>query len=88
MNSATIRVPKRDKQRLERLAKKIGNRKLSEAFRFALSVAERDTDTFQGNIEALVKRRNSVRAVGGKVSEKVDDILAGSIYDEGRRMHD
>lgn len=84
MSSATIRVPKRDKERLERLAKKTGKRRLSDAFRFALSAAERETDTFQGNMEVLVKARKSVRAVGGKVSENVDATLADSLYDEGK----
>ena len=88
MSSATIRVPKRDKQRLERLAKKTGISELSDAFRFTLSIAEREIDTFHGNIEAFVKARNSVRPIGGKVSENVDGILAKSIYDEGRRKHD
>jgi len=85
MSSATIRVPKRDKERLERLAKKTGNKKLSDAFRFALSAAEREADTFQGNMEALVKARRSVRAVGGRVSENVDAVLADALYDEGRK---
>ena len=86
--STTIRVPRRDKERLERLAKKTGNKKLSEAFRFALSAAERETDTFHGNIDALIKARESIRSVGGNVSENVDKILAESFYDEGRRNRD
>jgi predicted DNA-binding protein len=87
-SSTTIRVPRRDKERLERLAKKTGNKKLAEAFRFALSVAERETDTFHGNVDALIEARKSIRSVGGNVSENVDKVLAESFYDEGRRNRD
>ena len=86
--SSTIRVPRRDKERLERLAKKTGKKKLAEAFRFALSAAERETDKFSGNVEALIAARKYVRSVGGNVSENVDEALAESFYDEGRRTHD
>jgi Ribbon-helix-helix protein, copG family len=82
LSSSTIRVPKRDKERLERLAKKTGSKKLSEAFRFALSAAERETDRFHGNIEALIIARKSARAIDGRVSENVDEILAEGLYDE------
>lgn len=78
-SSATIRVPKRDRERLERLARKTGSKKLSEAFRFALAAAERETDTFHGDIEALIRAHRSVRSVGGNVSENIDENLADSL---------
>lgn len=78
-SSVTIRVPKRDRERLERLARKTGSKKLSEAFRFALSAAERETDAFHGNVEALVRAQKSVRSVGGNVSENIDENLAESL---------
>jgi predicted DNA-binding protein len=84
LSSVTIRVPKRDKERLQRLAKRIGKRKLSDVFRFALYAAERETDTFRGNMEALLKGRKSARAVGDNTSENLDPILADVIYDEGK----
>ena len=84
-SSVTIRVPKRDRDRLEKLAKKTGSKKLSEAFRFALSAAERETDVFHGSIESLIKAHKSLRSVGGRVSENVDQVLAESLYDEGRK---
>jgi len=88
-SSATIRVPKRDRERLERLARKTGSKKLSEAFRFALSAAERETDTFHGDIESLIRARKSVRSVGGNVSENIDENLAESLKDERREnTHD
>jgi len=86
-SSSTIRVPRRDKERLERLAKKTGNKKLSEAFRFALSAAERETDAFHGNIKALLKAHKSARSTGGNVSENVDEVLAESLHGDGRK-HD
>jgi hypothetical protein len=79
MDSVTIRVPRRDK---ERFAKKTGNKKLSEAFRFALSLAEREIEAFHGNLEALVKAHKSVRSVGGNVSKNIDRTLAEGLYVE------
>ena len=81
-STTTIRVPRRDKERLERLARKTGTRRLSEAFRFALSSAERETEKFHGNVEALLKAHKSARPVGGNVSENVDRALAQSLKDE------
>ena len=86
--SATIRVPRRDKERLERLAKKTGSKKLSEAFRFALSAAERETDTFHGDIGALIKAHKFARSAGRNVSENVDKFLAEGLSDEGTSMTD
>lgn len=47
-----------------------------EAFRFYLSTAERETDKFHGNVNALIKAHKSVRSVGGNVSENIDRALA------------
>lgn len=78
-SSVTIRVPKRDREQLERLARKTGRKKLSEAFRFVLSAAEREIDAFHGDIEALIRARKSVRSVGGNVSKNIDENLAESL---------
>ncbi len=78
-NSVTIRIPRRDKERLERLAKKAGSKKLSDAFRYALSAAERETDTFHGDIASLIKAQKFARSAEGNVSENVDEILAESL---------
>ncbi len=63
-NSVTILIPRRDKERLERLAKKKGFKKLSDAFRYALSAAERETDTFHGDIASLIKAQTFARSAG------------------------
>ena len=87
-SSATIRVPRRDKERLERLAKKTGSKKLSEAFRFALSAAERETDTFHGDMNSLIKAQKFVRSAGGNVSENIDEVLAESLKEQGNTRSD
>ena len=74
--SSTIRVPRRANERLERFAKITGSKKLLEAFKFPLSTAERETETFHGNIEPLVKARKSVRSVGGGYSDNADEAFA------------
>lgn len=82
-SSVTIRVPRRDKERLERLARKTGKKKLSEAFRLAISAAERETEnSFRGNVDALIKAHEFAKPVGGNISENVDKVLAEIVYDE------
>jgi len=82
-SSVTIRIPRRDKERLERLARKTGKKNLSEAFRLALSAAERETESgFHGNIDALIRAHESARSVGGNVSENIDKELADILLDE------
>lgn len=83
ISSVTIRVTRRDKERLERLASGTGKKTLLEAFRLALSAAERETDSsFHGNIDALNKARESARSVGGDISENVDKELTNILCDE------
>jgi predicted DNA-binding protein len=85
-SSVTIRIPRRDKERLERLARKTGKKKLAEAFRLALSAAERETEnSFHGNVDALIKAHEFARSVGGNVSENVDKELADILEDETKR---
>lgn len=79
MSGATIRIPRRDKERLERIAKKTGSRKLSNAFRFALSAAERETEEFHGEISKRFVAHKFVRSAGGDVSEHIDENLADGL---------
>ena len=82
-NSVTIRVLRSDKERLERLARKAGKKKLSEAFRLALSAAERENDSsFHGNVNALIRAREFAKSVGGDISKNVDKELADILYEE------
>jgi hypothetical protein len=63
------------------LARKTGKKRLSEAFRFARSTAEREADKFHGNVNALIKAHKSVRSVGGNVSENIDQALVDSLQE-------
>ncbi len=80
--STTIRILKKDKERLARLAEKTGRKKLAEAFRFALSAAEREADQFHGNIRALTEAQKSAGESGGRVSERVDEELSQVLTEE------
>ncbi len=82
--STTIRIQKRDKDRLERLARRTGTKRLSEAFRFALSAAERESDRFKGNMRALSEAQKSVGSRGGNVSERIDEELADALAEEAK----
>ena len=84
--STTIRVPRRDRDRLERLAKKTGRKKLAEAFRFALSAAERETDSYRGDILSISRAQKFARSSGRKdVSSKVDEYLAEALSEETKQ---
>jgi len=82
--STTIRVSLEDKERLARFAKKVNASSLAEAFRIALSIAEEKLEEFRGDIEALKKLLKHAKAVGGDVSERVDEELAGILQAENR----
>ena len=74
--STTIRISLEDKERLARFAKKVNASSLAEAFRIALSMAEEKLEEFRGNMDALRELLRHARAVGGDISERVDEELA------------
>ena len=49
--STTIRIMKRDKERLEVLAKKSGRKKLTEALRFAMDAAKEKWKDSRGTLQ-------------------------------------
>lgn len=77
--STTIRIMKSDKVRLERLAKKLGEKRLTEALRAAIAAAEREVERFRGNPDALADALRYATSIGGRVSERVDEELAKGI---------
>lgn len=77
--STTIRVSREDKERLERLAKRMKAKSFAEALRRALESAEEADERFSGSLEALSKTLRSARAVGGDVSSRVDEELAKAL---------
>jgi predicted DNA-binding protein len=77
--STTIRIMKRDKERLEVLAKKSGRKKLTEALRFAMDAAEREVENFKGNPAAIEEALKAAAPIARRTSERVDEELAKSI---------
>ena len=77
--STTIRVMKRDKQRLEVLAKKSGKKKLTEALRFAMDAAEREVESFKGDTAAIEEALRVAAPLARRTSERVDEELVKSI---------
>ena len=82
--STTIRVSLEDKERLAKFAKKVNAPSLAEAFRIALFMAEEKLEEFRGNMEALKELLKHAKAVGGDVSERVDEELARILQAENR----
>jgi hypothetical protein len=74
--STTIRIMKRDRERLEVLAKKSGKKGLTEAFRFAMDAAEREVEGFRGNQAAIEEALKAAKPMARRTSERVDEELA------------
>jgi len=82
--STTIRVSLEDRKRLAKFAKKVNASSLAEAFRIALSIAEEKLEEFKGNMKALKELLKRAKAVGGDVSEHVDEELTKALQAENR----
>ena len=77
MKYTTIRVSVEDKERLERLAKLLKCKSISEALRYALSVAEREIDRVEGDLDRVFASLKYARDVGETRAEDVDKYLYG-----------
>jgi predicted DNA-binding protein len=77
--STTIRIMRRDKERLEMLAKKSGRKKLTDTLRFAMDAAEREVEGFKGNPAAIEEALKAAAPIAKKTSERVDEELVRSI---------
>ncbi len=73
----TIRVSIEDKKRLERLAKLMECKSLAEAFRKALSIAEKELDSRKSDVGKVLSSLKYARDVGETDAEKVDEYLYG-----------
>jgi len=73
----TVRISSEDKERLEKLSKKL-NKTLVETLRFAIDLAEREADRFEGDPETVLSSLRRARDIGETDAEKVDEYLYGS----------
>jgi len=73
----TIRISIKDKERLERIAKLLKCKSLTDALRFALSVAEREIDKVKGDLDHVLASLKYARDVGETRAEDVDKYLYG-----------
>ena len=77
MKYTTIRISVRDKERLERIAKLLKCKSLTDALRFALSVAERELDKVKGDLNHVLASLKYARDVGETRAEDIDKYLYG-----------
>ena len=82
MNTTTIRISLKDKERLIKFARKVNASSLAEAFRVALSLAEEKLEEFKGDLASLRELLKYSKVVGGDVSEHVDEELAKALRRE------
>ena len=80
MKYTTIRISVRDKERLERIAKLLKCKSLTDALRYALSVAEREIDKVKGDLNHVLASLKYARDVGETQAEDIDKYLYG--YDD------
>ena len=74
--STTVRLSREDKIRLEKLARKL-NLSLAETLSYAISVAEKEVDKFEGDLNVLLNILEKAGSSGKKrVSERVDEELS------------
>ena len=71
----TIRVLKRDKERLRRLAKLLGLKSISDALRYAISVAERELERCKGDVRVVLSSLRYAKDVGETDAGRVDEYL-------------
>lgn len=76
MRYTTIRVSAEDKKKLEKLSRKL-NKNLTETLRFAIDLAEKETDRFRGDLETVLSSLGKARDIGNTNAEKVDVYLYG-----------
>ncbi len=77
MSYKIIRIKTEDKKRLERLAEIFGFKSLSEALRYAISVAEKEANKIEADLESALKSLKYARDIGGTRAEDVDEYLYG-----------
>ena len=77
--STTLRIRRSDKERLERLAKRLGAKRLTDAFRAALEAAEKEAENFTGEPGAVMEALKFAKPVARNISEHVDEELAKRI---------
>lgn len=77
MEYTTVRISVKDKKRLERLARLLKCKSLSEALRYALSIAEREIDKVKGDPDHVLESLKYARDVGGTQAEEINKYLYG-----------
>jgi len=76
MKYTTIRISAEDKRRLEVLSKKLG-KSLADTLRFAIEVAEKEFDRFEGDLDRVLSTLKYAKDVGETDAKKVDEYLYG-----------
>jgi predicted DNA-binding protein len=76
MGYTTIRISVEDKKKLEKLSRRL-NKSLAETLRYAINVAEKETDEFRGDLNAVLSSLKEAKDVGKTNAEKVDEYIYG-----------
>ena len=73
----TIRLSLKDKKRLEKLAKLLGGRSLTDTLRYILDIAERELEKYDVNIDTVLSSLKYGRDIGETNAEDLDKYLYG-----------
>ena len=73
----TIRLSLKDKKRLEKLAKLLGGRSLTDTLRYILDIAERELEKYDVNIDTVLSSLKYGKDIGETNAEDLDKYLYG-----------
>ena len=73
----TIRLSLKDKKRLEKLAKLLGGRSLTDTLRYILDIAEKELEKYDVNIDTVLSSLKYGKDIGETNAEDLDKYLYG-----------
>ena len=73
----TIRLSLKDKKRLEKLAKLLGGRSLTDTLRIVLDIAEKELEKYDVNIDTVLSSLKYGKDIGETNAEDLDKYLYG-----------
>jgi len=77
MKYTTIRITVEDRDRLKRLAKLLETKKIIDALRYAITIAEKELSKYSGNPAAILETLKHARDIGETNAEEVEKYLYG-----------
>ena len=75
--TTTVRISAEDKERLEKVRRRMGKKTLSETMRALLEMGERESDIFKADTRLILSTLQYARDIGETNASKIDEYLYG-----------